>query len=210
MKPIEKRIRSVEIIKEFKPRYSKSRQKAILKESKAKSISSLISSRITIMKKDYKYCMNTKLFTPNDIILLLEMISQKNREFKGMKSKFIEIEIVEGWKGKLSLEIFEDGFDQDFKIIQNIRDKETMNIEQTTKIIPAENVNRILKYISTWKIGESHKCYDFAEIVGEKNWKEVWKKRTDVYFPLYYFPIKVLEALKIIKYSGKGIITRKF
>ena len=205
---IEKKVKQIERVEFFKPKYTKSRQKAVLRESKAKSITSLIASRITILKKDYKNVLSTKLFTPNDLILVLEMLGNKNREFKNIKSEFIEVEIIEGWKGKLSLEIFEDGFSQDFKIKQSIRDKETMNIETTTKIIPAENVNRILKYIASWKINESHKCYDFAEVIGEENWKEVWKKRTDVYFPLYYFPIKVLEALKIIKYSGKGDIKR--
>jgi len=65
-----------------------------------------------------------------------------------------------------------------------------------------------LFWIKKWKVGENHKCYDVAEVLGFKDWKEIWKNRTDVYFPLYYYPVKILEALKIIKYGGRGKITR--
>lgn len=202
------RLDDIEVIEQHKPKNTKSREKLIDRESNAKSMNTLLASRISLFKKDYRGKMNQKIFTPADMILFLEMLSNKNREFKKQNSKFIEIEIVEGWKGKFSIEIFPEGFSQDFKILQNIKDKETGEIEQTSHLVPCENVNKLLQYISTWKIKESHKCYDFTELLGEKSWQDVIGKRTDVYFPKYYFPIKVLESLKIISYSGKGVITR--
>jgi len=47
----------------------------------------------------------------------------------------------------------------------------------------------------------------FAEKLGYKEWKDLWKERKQ-YFEKYYHPIKILEKLGIIKYSGRGEITR--
>jgi hypothetical protein len=111
------------------------------------------------------------------------------------------------WKGKDIPEIF-DGFDNEFILVEHRKDKETGIVEESTHKVPHENVNRLLKFIRTWKIKESHDCYDFVEVLGKESWEEVWGERTDTYFPLYYYPIKVLEKLGIIKYSGRGKITR--
>jgi hypothetical protein len=34
------------------------------------------------------------------------------------------------------------------------------------------------------------------------------RNRSAYYFPMYYFPIKILEFLEIIKYEGRGQVTR--
>ncbi len=117
-----------------------------------------------------------------------------------------KVEILDGWKGKDNIEVFRN-FEEDFTIITHQKDKEG-EVMKVTKQVSKNDVNRILNYILTWKIEEQHKCYDFSNILGETNWQEVWKKRTEVYFNKYYYPIKVLEALGIIKYSGKGVVTR--
>ena len=200
--------KQIERIEVFKPKLTKSRQKLVLRESKSKSITSLISSRIALLRKDHKNSMNEKIYSPNDLILLLNMLQEKNREFKQIKDEFVEIEIIEGWKKKGGLDVFPTGFEQDFKIVQRIRDKKTGKIKETHKIIPFENVNKILKHILTWKKGETRMCYDFTELLGEKTWQDVIGKRTKVYFPFYYFPIKVLEELGFIDYGGNGEIKR--
>ena len=113
---------------------------------------------------------------------------------------------IYGINGIDNIEIME-GFTTDFVIKSHIKDKETEEITTQTHQIPFKNVNVLFFWIKKWKIGEKHKCYDFANKLGYSDWKELWKERKE-YFDLYYYPIKVLEALKIIKYSGKGEITR--
>lgn len=119
--------------------------------------------------------------------------------------KLNTVEILEGWKGNDRPEIYKT-FENDFKIIMH--QKEDGEIKRIEKEIPKENVNRLWQFIQNWEIGETKKCYAFAEILNQPNWREVWKKRTDVYFPLYYYPIKVLQALGLIHYGNKGQITR--
>ena len=143
-----------------------------------------------------------------EIMRLLMSIHEKYIELE--KKRFqpvIELEIIEGWKGKDFIKVYE-GFTNNFIIKSHTKNKETGDITTQTHQIPYEDVNKILFWIKRWKVGETHKCYDFAKIIGEKDWKEVWKKRTDVYFPLYYYPIKILESIGIIKYSGRGTITK--
>ena len=143
----------------------------------------------------------------HEIRVFLEEILRKFNKFYPQKIIKSEIEIIDGWKGKDIPEIFE-GFENDFIIKEHIKDKESKAVTTTTHHIPKENVNKLFFWIKQWKQGESHKCYDFASIIGEKDWKEVWKKRTEVYFPKYYYCVKILEALGIIKYSGRGLITK--
>lgn len=141
-----------------------------------------------------------------EMVIFLEEILNKFNEFYPQKIVKSEIEILNGWKGKGGLEIYR-GFENDIIIKEHIKNKEG-EVSESNHTIPQENVNRIIFYIKKWEIGESHKCYDFSEIIGEPNWQEVWKKRTKVYFLKYYYPIKILEALNIIHYSSKGVITR--
>ncbi|MEK6878352.1 MAG: hypothetical protein AABY22_02025 [Nanoarchaeota archaeon] len=139
------------------------------------------------------------------VILLRELLIKFNEFYPNAIIKN-EIEIIEGWKGLGSLEAFE-GFDKDFIIAEHIKDKETGEVKKTTHSIPRENVNRLYFWIKTWRVGEKHKCYDFAPKLGYNNWKDLWRERK-IYFAFYYYPIKILEALDIIKYSGRGDITR--
>jgi hypothetical protein len=142
-----------------------------------------------------------------DVCELLQTIYKKHSEFEKLSSRaLVEIEIIEGWKGIDNIQIMK-GFEQDFLIKSNIKDKETGEITTTTHQIPFEKVNTLFFWIKGWKVGEKHKCYDFSEKLGYSDWKELWKERKE-YFELYYYPIKVLESLGIVKYSGRGDVTR--
>jgi hypothetical protein len=141
-----------------------------------------------------------------EMTILLQEIYKKHQEFNS-KKEIITLEIIEGWKGKDKIEI-NKRFDNDFIIESHNKDKETGEITTSRHTIPKENVNNMLTFISYWQVGESHKCYDFATMLGVNDWKEVWKERMSIYFPLYYYPLKILESLGIIKYSGRGKITR--
>lgn len=142
-----------------------------------------------------------------EVVQLINHFYQKYIEFHKKESKqLVEIEIIEGWKGIDNIQIFK-GFTDDFIIKSHIKDKETSEVTTTTHQIPHERVNTILQVIKRMKLGEKVKCYDFAPYLGFKTWKDLWKERKD-YFDLYYYPVKVIEALNIIKYSGRGDITR--
>ena len=138
-------------------------------------------------------------------IILKELIRVFN-EFYPQRIIPKEIEIISGWKGKDVKEIYK-GFEEDFIIKEHIKDKETGEVSTITHPVAKENVNRLLFWIKQWEMGEMHKCYDFAEKLGWNSWKDLWRERK-IYFETYYFPIKVLEAIGIIKYSGRGEITR--
>ena len=114
---------------------------------------------------------------------------------------------VMGWKGVDLINIYDGIFNEEFILVENRKDKETNEVETIIHKVPHENVNKILKFIKTFKINESKECYAFSEYLGYKEWRDLWRERK-TYFDLYYFPIKVLEALAVIKYSGKGKVTR--
>ena len=142
-----------------------------------------------------------------EIVQLIQHFYQKYVEFEKEKSRpLIEIEIVEGWKGVDRIEVIK-GFENDFVIKSHTKDKETNEVTTQTHQIPHEKVNTLFFWIKQWQLGDKHKCYEFATYLGYSDWKELWKERKD-YFEAYYYPIKVLEALGMIKYSGRGDITR--
>jgi len=119
--------------------------------------------------------------------------------------KLNKIEIIDGWKGKGNLTIHYS-FSNDFIIIEHIKDKDG-EVKKVQKTIPKENVNLIRNIIKDFNLNEEHKCYEFAEPLGFDSWKDLWRERK-IYFSRYYYPVKVLEALKLIKYGGRGQITR--
>lgn len=185
-------------------------EKQTVTESKSESKADFIKDKGS--SKTYRGylngCLKKAINSENkEMVILLRELLMKFNEFYPNRIIKSEIEIIDGWKGIDNIEIFR-GFTEDFVIKSHTKDKETGEVTTTHHTIKREDVNRLFFYIKKWEIGETHKCYDFAGIVGEKDWKEVWKKRTDVYFPLYYFPIKCLEAMGLIKYSGRGDITR--
>jgi len=142
-----------------------------------------------------------------EIMRLLMSIYEKYKELEKRRLQpVIELEIIEGWKGIDNIELFR-GFENDFVIKSHTKNKETNEVTTQTHQINAEKVNTLFFWIKQWKLGETHKCYDFAEKLGYKDWKDLWKERKQ-YFDKYYYPIKVLEVLGIVEYSGRGDITR--
>lgn len=113
---------------------------------------------------------------------------------------------IEGWKAMGSTEIYK-GFVSGFILIEHIKNKETKIVDNVSHDVSKVAVNRLLFILKKWKINEIHSCYEVADMLGY-DWKEIWGNRTEVYFPFYYYPIKVLEAIGVIKYGGRGSITR--
>lgn len=152
-------------------------------------------------------CLKKSISDENrDMVVLFRELLTTFNEFYPNKIIKNEIEIIQGWKGVDNIEIFK-GFTEDFIIKSHLKDKETGEVTTTSHQVPHEKVNKILSFIKRMKVADKVKCYDFAPYLGYKTWKDLWKERKD-YFELYYYPIKVIEALGIIKYSGRGDITR--
>lgn len=125
-------------------------------------------------------------------------------KFENLK---LEVEIVNGWKGEGTIEIWK-GFDNDFTIRTPIKDKLTGNVKWTVKEVKKEDLNRMIHIIKNLPLNEPVSCYEIANRLGY-DWKDIWKYRTKIYFKIYYFPIKILESLKVIDYGGDGKITRR-
>lgn len=166
----------------------------IRKKGKANTFSGYLIGKIKILKDNGNF----------ETAQILQELYYKFQEFHPRKLNTVEI--IEGWKGKDKPEIFKN-FNEDFTIVMHQKDKDG-EIKKVEKIVPKENVNRILRWIQTFNQGEQHSCYEVAEILGFKSWKDLWRERKQ-YFELYYYPIKVLEALGLINYSNKGKISLK-
>ncbi len=138
-------------------------------------------------------------------ILFREMLRMFNRFYPQQIIKN-EITILDGWKGKDISEIYK-GFDNDFRIAQHIKDKETGEIKQRVIEVSKTHINNMILIVKKLPFNQPIKCYYFAKQLGYNSWKDLWRERKE-YFARYYFPIKVLEALSIISYSGKGAITK--
>jgi len=172
------------------------------KESTAKSFKTLLQVKKMIAQNLPK----DQTFISEDIIYIFKSLQEDYKRFAYKREEDVIIEL-ENWKGKDTIEIYK-GFTNDFILTEHRKNKETLEVDTSKHEVSNVDVNRILFWIKKWEIGESHKCYDFAEIIGVKDWETIWKKRTDIYFKKYYFPLKCLEYIGIIKYGGHGLITR--
>lgn len=142
---------------------------------------------------------------------------QENQDLKKklerLKERIIDIE---GWKGKDKLEITKEG--AVYVIVEHRKDKETGEISETRNTIPRQNVRNlweIIKKFCPYKGNKTKYREIVPKIIEFYGWDDVdvdsfngGKNRNRVYFPFYYFPVKVIEYLGGIKYGGRGTIKR--
>ena len=185
------------------------RGKGYMVEVKVKQVES-VSKRIkkTTAKTYRGYLEGCLAKARNDkntelVVLFTELI-QKFREYH--PDKLFKIEIVEGWKGEGTMEIYK-GFENDFIIREWIKDKDGSEASERLVTVRKQELNKILWIIRDMALETPYKCYYVAKKLGYPSWKELWKERKE-YFTHYYYPIKVCEALGVIHYSGRGTITR--
>lgn len=165
-------------------------------ETKANTVKGLFQSYI----KKAKEIGNT------DVQLILEeMLVEANRitVHYSVQPK-IRIEL-KGWKGTGQIDIYKN-FENDFTIVEYIKDKETLEVKEHITEVHQEKVNQLCAVIRQLKIGEKVKCYEIARLLGWV-WKDLWRERK-IYFSDYYYPTKVLEKLGVIKYKGRGTVIR--
>jgi len=177
--------------------------KFLERETMAKSLITFIQAQLNILKS--KKDEFKEGFSYSEVINMWEDLLDKGKELNELKTKIVELELV-GWKGKDNIEVYKF-FDNTFVLKEHRKDKETGDVVSVTHEIPPEKVNRLLNWINRWKVGETHKCYDFALFLGYSSWKDLWRERK-IYFSDYYFPIKILEIIGVITYSGRGTIQR--
>ena len=123
---------------------------------------------------------------------------------------------LESWKGKDHIEIRKISPDY-WTVTEHRKDKESLKIHKTTKRVENVNVCNMINYIKTltyYKIIKETKSAELVpHIIDELDLDVLndsfgWgKNRALYYFPLYYYPIKILENLEFIDYSGRGKVT---
>jgi hypothetical protein len=178
--------------------------------SQAKTERGLLLGLIQKFLKDAK---KGKVYTPKELEIVFTGFLNKFNELEKIgifkdNNYQLELQIISGWKGEGTTEVYR-GFDNDFRVIQPLKNKTTGIVSKQAHTVKKEDLNRMIHLVHSLPLNEPVSCYEIAKRMG-LDWKEdVWKNRTKVYFPKYYFPIKILEKLKIIQYGGDGNVTRK-
>lgn len=160
---------------------------------------------LSLLSKFRKDAERGYTYTPLELKQVFEEALTRYNELKKENDIFNVVYSVVGWKGKDLPEIFDNN--EEFELTECRKDKLTGEVETLVHRVPHSKVNHLLKFIRTWKINDVKDCYAFSEYLGYSNWKDLWKERK-IYFEDYYFPIKVIESLKLINYGSKGKIKR--
>jgi len=167
--------------------------------------------QITEMVQNCLDCEHKKQFKEMSRNLSYERlkIHELNKEIKRLTTIHSE-----GWKGKDGLIITK--VDSNWEIVEHRKDKLSGEIANNKHIIPELNVANIWILIKdligmaeklTYRklvpslISRNRLPLEIEEFNGGKN-------RAKYYFPLYYYPIKILEKQGFIRYGGRGTIVR--
>ena len=150
------------------------------------------------IKKSYEN--GAKDFSASVVGFLLEEINKYKR------ANLVEIN---GWKGMSGVEISE--MPRIFIVIEYRKSKKTGEVITQRTEVPKENVDfmeNLLKYF-----GSSVRYRELiSRLIEIKNLQcsidafNGGVNRSKFYFPLYYFPLKILESQKKIDYGGSGTI----
>ncbi len=150
-----------------------------------------------------------------------------NKEIKKLQKRIVELEQenkgltnpnrnIIGWKGTNSLALKKLD-DNEWLITEYRRAKKSGKIYESNHYISIQHVKNIWKIIQMLTDKENPETYyravvrsilikyniglDIDSFNGGRN-------RSKYLFPLYYYPIKILEYLKHIEYGGRGTIKR--
>ncbi len=132
------------------------------------------------------------------------------QELKDLKNKVVNIK---GWKGKDQLEFMD--VISDWIVTEHSKSKTTGKVSTSKHYIYKGNVENMLSIIKrNLDVGETAKRgFFFSEIIKyydlkiSRNSFNGGKNRKKHYFCKFYYPIKILEHLGFIKYSGSGQVT---
>ena len=118
---------------------------------------------------------------------------------------------IKKWKGKDKISV-QEGVSS-YTLIEHRKDKETGEIEEYAHTIPKSSVNKLMTILADT---EHTDRYEYRAVIKQliKHYNldididafNGGRNRALYYFPLYYWPVKVLESKGIIEYSGRGSI----
>ena len=128
-----------------------------------------------------------------------------------------------GWKGKDKIRIVPHGVD--FKYTEHRKNKETQIVKKHSHIVTRYNVvvlwniiRQLLPLGEKWRsrdiiphLIERHELCELEQVSMEmmkQKFSGLGHNRTDFYFPLYYYPIKIIAAKKYADYTSSGVTTR--
>ena len=121
---------------------------------------------------------------------------------------------IYGWQGKDRLNIVK--IDTEWHICEHRKDKESGEVAQQTHKIPELNVVNLWEIIKNRiNIGEKTRYRKVVSDIILKNHLPLTLdefngglNRSKYLFPLYYYPMKVLEHQGYVRYTGRGVIIR--
>lgn len=142
----------------------------------------------------------------------LQRMREENRELKE-QVRYLEKRIQEYEQAKNEVNDYKTYLERDGDIWRIYRYSETMGKKCDIHTISNENVQDLFKILSFLAIGHN-KAFTYKQIINGiiiQNKLDIGpdeinggKNRGKYYFPLYYYPMKVLEHLGYVKRLSKG------
>lgn len=119
-----------------------------------------------------------------------------------------------GWKGTDELSIYEN-VDKDYLLVEHRKEKRSGNIVEQETIVKKEYVDILWKILSRFPIGKKITYRELVAILiviyNVPVEVDAWnggKNRAKYYFKYHYYPLKCIEAKKLVEYDGRGNIWR--
>ena len=116
---------------------------------------------------------------------------------------------LNAWKGKDVIEI--QKVNGGFMYIEHRKSKETGEVKTIKKFIPLNHVSSMAMILDTFPVNQVIKYREIVKKLIENYGISVsldafngGKNRAEYYFPLYYYPLKILESKAKIQYKGSG------
>lgn len=196
----------VETICEFKPKKTKTREKVLIRKTKAKSFRTWMQPSITLLERDYKHSMERKMFTPEEVLGMMRTILDKHDEFMERDKVVLEM-----WKGKSGLKIIEK---PDCFMITRHQKKEKDGVpEKIVSEVDKTEVNEIIHSINVLNRSMENKgiesaerwvpTRDLAEFTYKIDWDAHIFSDRSLHHKVTYI-LNILEYYKMIVYSRGG------
>lgn len=134
-----------------------------------------------------------------------------------MNENSTEILYVEHWKGKDEIKIYEQL--EIFRVVEHRKSKETSEVNELSKVVHKKDVRALWNVLFDVQVGDRvsakylwRKLIELHGIAAHEgtstemmlNAFNGGKYRAKYYFPLYYYPLKILEAKGLVQYYGGG------
>jgi hypothetical protein len=156
-----------------------------------------------------------------DIEAIKRSIAGGSQEFRVQVVQFLLDEIekykkanvveLQSWKGVSGYEIHSGPMF--YRVVEYRKDKQTGEVKDSYTDVPKENVEFMRELLKRFPVKTKYRQV-VTELIKAKNLPcgidafNGGTNRASYYFPLYYYPIKILEWKKEVEYGGGGTITK--